>query len=106
MDKTLSIIIPAYNEALTIHVILDKILKVNLLHGINKEGCIAQVRTFVTPVARTAVGEIRRVNPLTIVPLQSAQKCIGARQQLVVLAVLIDLAETHDRQTGLVVAVS
>jgi len=33
----LSIIIPAYNEANTIHLILDKIKKVNLINNINKE---------------------------------------------------------------------
>ncbi|HKR04885.1 MAG TPA: glycosyltransferase family 2 protein [Bacteroidia bacterium] len=35
--KKLSIIIPAYNEAKTIHLILDKILKVKLLRDIEKE---------------------------------------------------------------------
>ncbi len=35
--KTLSIIIPAYNEAKTIHLILDKILEVELLNNIEKE---------------------------------------------------------------------
>ena len=34
---TLSIIIPAYNEAPTIHKILDKVLAVELTHGIEKE---------------------------------------------------------------------
>ena len=33
----LSIIIPAYNEADTIHLILDKVKKVNLINNINKE---------------------------------------------------------------------
>lgn len=35
--KTLSIIIPAYNEGRTIHKILDKIKNVTLLYGIKKE---------------------------------------------------------------------
>lgn len=35
--KKLSIIIPAYNEAKTIHIILDKIKEVELLHNIEKE---------------------------------------------------------------------
>lgn len=35
--KTLSIIIPAYNEGRTIHLILDKIKSVDLLEGIQKE---------------------------------------------------------------------
>ena len=37
MDKTLSIIIPAYNEANTIHLILDKVLKVQLPQQMKKE---------------------------------------------------------------------
>jgi glycosyltransferase involved in cell wall biosynthesis len=35
--RTLSILIPAYNEAPTIHVILDKVLAVNLIGDIRKE---------------------------------------------------------------------
>jgi glycosyltransferase involved in cell wall biosynthesis len=35
--KTLSVIIPAYNEAPTIHLILDKVLAVKLLNNIEKE---------------------------------------------------------------------
>lgn len=35
--KTLSIVIPAYNEAKTIHLILDKIKAVELVNGIQKE---------------------------------------------------------------------
>jgi glycosyltransferase involved in cell wall biosynthesis len=35
--KTLSIIIPAYNEAKTIHLILDRVYAVNLIHGLQKE---------------------------------------------------------------------
>jgi len=37
MQNTLSIIIPAYNEAPTIHQILDKVRNVVLLHGVHKE---------------------------------------------------------------------
>ncbi|MEO8088548.1 MAG: glycosyltransferase family 2 protein, partial [Bacteroidota bacterium] len=37
MSQTLSIIIPAYNEAATIHFILDKVRAVNLIQGIQKE---------------------------------------------------------------------
>lgn len=37
MNKTLSIIIPAYNEAKTIHLILDKIIAVDLPAGLLKE---------------------------------------------------------------------
>lgn len=35
--QKLSIIIPAYNEAKTIHLILDKVIAVNLLQGLEKE---------------------------------------------------------------------
>jgi glycosyltransferase involved in cell wall biosynthesis len=35
--KTLSIIIPAYNEAKTIHLILDRVYAVNLVHNLQKE---------------------------------------------------------------------
>ncbi len=35
--ETLSIVIPAYNEGRTIHLILDKVKKVQLLNGIKKE---------------------------------------------------------------------
>lgn len=37
MTKTLSIIIPAYNEEATIHTILDKVRKVQLISEVNKE---------------------------------------------------------------------
>ena len=37
MSKTLSIVIPAYNEAATIHLILNKVLAVNLISEVKKE---------------------------------------------------------------------
>src|ERR1035437_9755776 len=37
MSQKLSIIIPAYNEAATIHLILDKVLAVRLINDIQKE---------------------------------------------------------------------
>ncbi len=37
MSKTLSILIPAYNEEKTIHFILDKVIAVNLLGNLKKE---------------------------------------------------------------------
>ncbi len=37
MSQTLSIIIPAYNEARTIHLILDRVKEVKLIHDIEKE---------------------------------------------------------------------
>lgn len=37
MEKTLSIVIPVYNEERTIHLILNKVLEVQLLDGMQKE---------------------------------------------------------------------
>ncbi len=37
MSKKLSIVIPAYNEARTINLILDKVLAVDLVSGMKKE---------------------------------------------------------------------
>ncbi len=37
MTQTLSIVIPAYNEERTIHLILNKVLEVQLLNGLQKE---------------------------------------------------------------------
>jgi len=37
MVKTLSIIIPCYNESATITQILDKVIEVNLIEGVLKE---------------------------------------------------------------------
>lgn len=37
MNQKLSIVIPAYNEEKTIHFILDKVAKVNLIQGVTKE---------------------------------------------------------------------
>ena len=36
-EKTLSIVIPAYNEEKTIHLILDKVRDVELIGGLEKE---------------------------------------------------------------------
>ena len=38
MIKKLSILVPAYNEERTIHLILDKIKAVELVNGIENEG--------------------------------------------------------------------
>ena len=37
VPQTLSIVIPAYNEAKTIHLILDKVKAVSLMHDMKKE---------------------------------------------------------------------
>jgi len=51
--KKLSIIIPAYNEGKTIHLILDKIKAVNLINGMNKE--IIIVNDFSTDNTEKAI---------------------------------------------------
>jgi glycosyltransferase involved in cell wall biosynthesis len=51
--KKLSIIIPAYNEGKTIHLILDKIKGVNLINGIDKE--IIIVNAFSTDNTEQAI---------------------------------------------------
>ena len=58
MSQTLSIIIPAYNEAPTIHFILDKVLAVKLVNDIKKEIII--------------------VNSLRGIPLSEAMEMKGA----------------------------
>lgn len=55
MSKLLSIIIPAYNEAQTIHLILDKVLDVKLIGGFEKELII--VNDFSTDDTKKAVEE-------------------------------------------------
>lgn len=37
MSQTLSILIPAFNEAATIHQILDKVISVELIENLQKE---------------------------------------------------------------------
>jgi len=59
--KTLSIIIPAYNEGATIHLILDKVKSVNLLNDIKKE--IIIVNDFSTDNTSDAVEKYIAANP-------------------------------------------
>lgn len=53
MSKKLSILIPAYNEGPTIHLILDKVLAVNLVNDIQKE--IVIVNDFSTDTTKEVV---------------------------------------------------
>lgn len=53
MKKTLSILIPAYNEAKTIHEILDKVLDVKLIGGFEKE--IIIVNDFSTDKTKSVI---------------------------------------------------
>ena len=59
--KKLSIIIPAYNESRTIHLILNKIKSVRLLNGITKELII--VDDFSTDKTKDTIKEYIRNNP-------------------------------------------
>ena len=58
--KKLSIIIPAYNEGKTIHLILDKINEVNLIHDIQKE--IIIINDFSTDNTEEAVQDYIKEN--------------------------------------------
>ena len=57
----LSIIIPAYNEGATIHLILDKVKKVNLVNDIQKE--IIIVNDFSSDNTSEAVENYMKLNP-------------------------------------------
>ena len=57
----LSIIIPAYNEANTIHLILDKVKKVNLTNNINKE--IIIINDCSTDETEKAIQNYITINP-------------------------------------------
>ncbi len=59
--KTLSIIIPAYNEGKTIHLILDKVRDVSLLGDISKEVII--VNDYSTDDTEEAVMKYKELNP-------------------------------------------
>lgn len=59
--KKLSIVIPAYNEGRTIHLILDKVKAVNLINGIQKEVII--VNDFSTDNTEEAVMGYQKANP-------------------------------------------
>lgn len=68
-SKKLSIIIPAYNEARTIHLILDKIKAVNLIDGLDKE--IIIVNDCSTDSTEESIKEYISLNPeLKIVSLK------------------------------------
>ncbi len=61
MSEVLSIIIPAYNEAKTIHLILDKVKAVELMNGIKKEVII--INDFSTDGTEDAIASYIRQNP-------------------------------------------
>lgn len=61
MSRTLSIIIPAYNEAATIHRILEKVRDVDLIEGINKELII--VNDCSTDATEEAIADYQSKHP-------------------------------------------
>lgn len=61
MTQTLSIVIPAYNEALTIHLILEKVQAVELTHRLLKE--VIVVNDCSTDGTREAVAEYMQAHP-------------------------------------------
>jgi glycosyltransferase involved in cell wall biosynthesis len=65
--KKLSIIIPAYNEAKTIHLILDKIKEVNLINGISKE--IIIINDYSTDNTELAINNYVLANPSSDIQL-------------------------------------
>jgi glycosyltransferase involved in cell wall biosynthesis len=73
--KTLSIVIPAYNEARTIHMILDKIKAVELLNGIQKEVVI--VNDFSKDDTIEVVESYIKNNPTLPISLYSQPKNMG-----------------------------
>lgn len=75
MINKLSIVIPAYNEAATIHLILDKVKAVNLLGGITKELII--VNDFSSDETVGAVESYMAANPEMDIRLFSQPKNMG-----------------------------
>ena len=61
MAKKLSIIIPAYNEEKTIHLILNKIKEVSLVGGLEKELVI--VNDCSSDDTRSAIQRYQSANP-------------------------------------------
>ena len=73
--KKLSIIIPAYNEAKTIHLILDRVKKVELVHSIEKELII--VNDFSTDGTDKAIESYMNANPELKIKLFNQEKNKG-----------------------------
>lgn len=73
--KKLSILIPAYNEAETIHNILDKVIAVELLNDIEKE--IVIVNDFSTDTTKDKVEEYITNHPQVNIRLYNQEKNQG-----------------------------
>ena len=69
VNKTLSIVIPAYNEGRTIHLILDKVAAVNLIGGMQKELII--VNDFSSDDTEEAILEYQSAHPELSIQYQS-----------------------------------
>ncbi|MEI6682353.1 MAG: glycosyltransferase family 2 protein [Bacteroidota bacterium] len=74
-SRTLSILIPAYNEAATIHRILDKVLAVGLMEEVKKE--IIIVNDFSSDDTVAVVEQYIREHPQASIRLFSQQKNMG-----------------------------
>jgi glycosyltransferase involved in cell wall biosynthesis len=75
MIRTLSIVIPAYNEEKTIRLILDRILGVSLINGIKKEVII--VNDFSTDDTLSEVEAYIREHPEETIRVYSQKKNMG-----------------------------
>jgi len=75
MVKKLSIIIPAYNEANTIHLILDRISAVELVQGIEKELII--VNDYSTDHTEQAIKKYIAENPSLVIDYIAHEKNQG-----------------------------
>ena len=73
--KKLSILIPAYNEAATIHLILDKVLEVKLINNIEKELII--VNDYSTDNTKGKVEEYISKHPEVNIRLYNQEQNMG-----------------------------
>jgi glycosyltransferase involved in cell wall biosynthesis len=73
--KRLSIIIPAYNEARTIHLILNKVAEVNLINNISKE--IIIVNDHSTDETRSVIEQYIQEHPGAGIHLHNQEKNMG-----------------------------
>ncbi len=75
MAKTLSIVIPAYNEEKSIHLILDKIKEVELIHSIQKE--IIIINDFSKDKTEEKIKEYQKANPDVLISYYAHEKNKG-----------------------------
>ncbi len=75
MSQVLSVVIPAYNEARTIHLILDKIKAVNLMNNLKME--IIIVNDCSTDTTIDAIKSYQRENPDFPISLYNQERNMG-----------------------------